>query len=79
VWLQQGSVDEDDDEGSAGETGGGIEAGARKQQRPPKVLADVVEALVGASLVDAAAGRGELEWGSTWAVLQRLLPDLQCS
>jgi dsRNA-specific ribonuclease len=49
----------------------------------PKALADIVESLVGAVLVDSSrssssAGSGErYNWAASWQVVQRLLPTLR--
>jgi dsRNA-specific ribonuclease len=91
VWRAPHGRDGDD---SGGGDGASHAAGVvARAQRAPKVLADVVEALVAAVLVDSSSSSSSssrsssssssssgqeqsLNWGATWAVLQRLMPSL---
>jgi dsRNA-specific ribonuclease len=63
-------------DGSGGAGGGDAVA----KLYAPKALADIVESLVGAVLVDSSrsSSRGErFNWAAAWQVVQRLLPPLR--
>lgn len=74
VWEGK-SADEGDSEeavvAAAGSTTAGLHA--------PKALADIVESLVGAYLIDSSssAQRRGYDWGAGWRLVQQLLPYLR--
>jgi len=67
----------------AGDGAGGGEGskGGPSKLRAPKVLADLVESVVAAVLLDSSSGSGSrskgYNWGEALRVLQRLLPSLR--
>lgn len=74
VWEGKSAEEGDSEEGvvaAAGSTTAGLHA--------PKALADIVESLVGAYLIDSSSigQRRGYDWGAGWRLLQQLLPYLR--
>lgn len=87
IWAEPRgrAVSSSADEQAAAE-GDGVFGADRPVARPPKVLADLIESIVGAVFVDSAHGRSceggtvgasSMSWENTWRVAKHLLPLLQ--
>jgi hypothetical protein len=84
-WDGRGSKAADIDGQTAAAAEGGDAAVGEQPPKlhAPKALADVVESLVGAVLVDSSstgstAGAGQqYNWSAGWKVVQQLLPSLR--
>jgi dsRNA-specific ribonuclease len=56
------------------------DGGTPAETRAPKLLADVVESVVAAVLIDSSSSRKKrqgYDWEAGWRVVQRLLPSLR--